>query len=630
MGTRPLAARALLLLGAAAALCPGVAAAVSAAPEDPHSLANTSEYRVKHFDLMLTVDFPRRRLAGSVDLDVERLSASASELVLDTRDLDVREVTLLGQKPAIALKWRVGSSRPLLGAPLVVGVPRGAVGSDLRLRIAYATRPTAAALQWLTPAQTAGRTDPFLFTHSETIYARSWIPLQDTPRVRATFTARIQAPRGLRAVMGAENPAAPDAQGAYHFEMREPIPSYLMALAVGRLERRETGPRTAIYSEPPLIEAAANEFAETEKMIAACEAMYGPYRWGRYDLLILPPSFPYGGMENPRLSFITPTVIAGDRSLVSMIAHELAHSWSGNLVTNAGWGDFWLNEGVTTYLERRILEQIYGEPRRLMEDVLGQASLAGELKTLPPNLQLLAANLRGIDPEDATNDVPYEKGRLFLEWLESRFGRPAFDDFLRSWFADNAFHSVTTAQFRARLEAKLLPSKPGAATVAQLDEWLGAPGLPTYAVLAKSDAFTLVDTSRGLWLDGAARLDTLPTAKWSTFEWLHFIDGLPKGISRNRLAELDARFKLTAATNAEIACSWLQVAIRERYEPAYARLDQYLTSIGRRKLIRPLYEELVRTPEGRERALAIYTRARPGYHPIAIATIDAIVKPPHP
>jgi leukotriene-A4 hydrolase len=251
------------------------------------------------------------------------------------------------------------------------------------------------------------------------------------------------------------------ADGWFRFEMPQPIPSYLMAIAVGRLDAREIGPRTTVFAEPPVLAAAAREFADTEKMILACEQLYGPYRWGRYDLLILPPSFPYGGMENPRLSFITPTVIAGDRSLVSMIAHELAHSWSGNLVTNASWRDFWLNEGFTTFLERRILGRLYGPVRQSMEDVLGVQSLQRELQRLPPRDQVLAIDLRGRDPEEGSSDVPYEKGRLFLDWLESRVGADTLDALLRDWFESHAFQSVTTEQFRDWLLASLRTRAPG-------------------------------------------------------------------------------------------------------------------------------------------------------------------------
>lgn len=623
IGLRSRAARAALLALA------GIGSLTSLpAVADEHSFANTSEMQVRHVELALDVDFAARRLSGTVDLDVERQDAAADRLVLDTRDLVVREAWLVEPTGALTpTRFTLGPTLRTLGEPLTLRVPPGPVGSRLRVRISYQTRPAASGLQWLEPAQTAGKTDPFLFTQSQAIHARSWIPLQDTPALRVTYTARIHAPPGLRAVMSADNTPAMPADGWFTFRMPQAIPSYLIALAVGRLEHRELGPRTAIYAEPPRVDAAAREFADTEAMLEACERLFGPYRWERYDMLVLPPAFPYGGMENPRLTFLTPTIIAGDRSLVALIAHELAHSWSGNLVTNATWRDFWLNEGFTVFLERRIVEALYGERRRAMEDVLGLQSLRRDLAALPPRDQILAIDLRGRDPDDGFSDVPYEKGRLFLGWLEARVGRDALESFLRGYFDAFAFRSVTTEQFLDHLERELLAARPGVVSRAELDAWVHAPGLPDFAVLPQSEAFAPIDAARAAFVAGRLAAADLPAQAWTPFEWLHFLDNLPARPDLAQLAALDARFGLTAAGNAEIAHSWLRVAIRAGYEPARPRLVEYLTTIGRRKLIKPLYEDLMRTPQGARFAREIYAQARPGYHPIVTATLDPIVVP---
>ncbi len=610
-----------------AALLGGPAAAAAPA-RDEHSFANIEQLQVRHVELALDVDFPARRLSGVVDLDVERLDPAADRLVLDTRDLIVREAWLVAPSGALTpTPFTLGATLRTLGEPLTIAVPAGPVGSRLRVRVSYQTRPGASGLQWLAPEQTAGKTDPFLFTQSQAIHARSWIPLQDTPALRVTYGARIHVPPGLRAVMSADNSPVLPADGWFTFRMPQPIPSYLIALAVGRLEQRALGPRTAIYAEPPLVEAAAREFADTEAMLEACERLFGPYRWERYDMLVLPPAFPYGGMENPRLTFLTPTIIAGDRSLVALIAHELAHSWSGNLVTNATWRDFWLNEGFTVFLERRIVEALYGEQRRAMEDVLGLQSLQRDLAVLAPRDQILAIDLRGRDPDDGFSEVPYEKGRLFLGWLESKVGRAALEGFLRGYFDAFAFRSVTTEQFVDYLERELLAARPGVVSRAELDAWIGAPGLPPSAVLPRSEAFARVDAVRAEFVAGRTAAAALPTQQWTPFEWLHFLDNMPAKPDLGQLAALDARFNLTAAGNAEIAHSWLRVAIRAGYEPARARLEDYLLTIGRRKLIRPLYEDLMRTPEGARFARDVYARAREGYHPIVTATLDPIVLP---
>jgi leukotriene-A4 hydrolase len=625
VNVRKRAALAAVVSLAALLVGPGASAAPA---RDEHSFANLEQLQVRHVELALDVDFPAQRLSGVVDLDVERLDPGADRLVLDTRDLIVREAWIVAPSGALTpTTFTLGATLRTLGEPLTIAVPRGPAGSRLRVRISYQTRPGASGLQWLEPAQTAGKTDPFLFTQSQAIHARSWIPLQDTPALRVTYTARIHAPPGLRAVMSADNSPAMPADGWFTFRMPQPIPSYLIALAVGRLEQRELGPRTAIYAEPPLVEAAAREFADTEAMLEACEQLFGPYRWERYDMLVLPPAFPYGGMENPRLTFLTPTIIAGDRSLVALIAHELAHSWSGNLVTNATWRDFWLNEGFTVFLERRIVEALYGEQRRAMEDVLGLQSLQRDLAVLAPRDQILAIDLRGRDPDDGFSEVPYEKGRLFLGWLESRVGRDALEAFLRSYFDAFAFRSVTTEQFVDYLERELLAARPGVVSRAELDAWIGAPGLPPSAVLPRSEAFARIDAVRAEFVAGRMTAAALPAEQWTPFEWLHFLDNFPARPDLGQLAALDARFSLTAAGNAEIAHSWLRVAIRAGYEPARPRLVEYLTTIGRRKLIRPLYEDLMRTAEGARFARDVYARARPGYHPIVTATLDPIVQP---
>jgi leukotriene A-4 hydrolase/aminopeptidase len=601
---------------------------------DYHSFANVAAFRVRNVDLDLAVDFDARRLSGHADLNVARLDKNARTLILDTRDLDIRSVSLVEKgAPGTPLTFKLGEAREFLGKPLNIEMPAGAAGSNAVLRIEYRTQPQASGLQWLTPAQTAGKKQPYLFSQSESIHSRSWIPLQDSPQVRVSYRATIRVPRGLVAVMSAAHgpvDARPDENGrtAYRFEMKEAIPSYLIAIAVGDLTFRSLGPRAGVYTEPAVLDAAAKEFVDLESMVSTCEKLFGPYRWGRYDLLILPPSAPYGGMENPRLSFITPTVIAGDRSLVSLIAHELAHSWSGNLVTNATWRDFWLNEGFTVYLERRIVEALYGQRREQMEDALGLQSLRRDLADLPPPGQHLALDLRGQDPDEGTTEVAYEKGKLFLQYIESRVGRPELDAFLRGYFDHFAFQSIHTEQFLDYLRANLLAKKPGALTEQQIHAWVYEPGIPGFAVLPSADVFEPIDKARSGWLAGSVATARLPVTGWSTQEWLHFLDNMPPTVSPAKLDELEKSFSLSQSGNAEIAHSWFRVAIRNDYQPVYPALERYLTTIGRRKLVRPLYDDLMKTPRGADFARSIYAKARPGYHPITQTAIDAIVKAP--
>ena len=577
--------------------------------------------RVTHVELDLEVRFDERRLRGSAMLSFDRLQEGADTLILDTRDLTIAAVESWSPNGGFdAATYSLAEADAVLGAALTIVLPPQAT----RARVTYETSPEASGLQWLTPEQTAGREHPFMFTQSQAIHARSWIPLQDSPAVRVTYGARIRTPEGLRAVMSAANDPDAPADGDYRFDMPQPIPSYLIALAAGDLAFRPLGERTGVYAEPSVVEAAAEEFADTESMMAATERLYGPYRWERYDLLVLPPSFPFGGMENPRLTFATPTILAGDRSLVSLVAHELAHSWSGNLVTNATWRDFWLNEGFTVYLERRIVEAVYGTDREAMEAVLGLQALHADLDRLDDADEILHVDLAGRDPDAGMTQVPYEKGALLLRHLEETAGRERFDAFLRGYFDHFAFRSITTADFLAYLSEHLLADEALAAEV-PIEEWVRAPGLPASAPQPASEAFDAVEAAAGRWASGELRAVDLDTSAWTTHEWLHFLGVLPDRLDRAQMAELDAAFALTASPNAEIAHQWLLLAVGNAYRPADRRLERYLLEIGRRKLILPLYAALAATPDGRERARAIYRRARPGYHPIATGSIDPLL-----
>jgi len=423
--------------------------------------------------------------------------------------------------------------------------------------------------------------------------------------------------------MSAER-AGQDTDGTFRFRMDRPIPPYLIALACGKLEFRKISERCGVWAEPSVVDRAREEFADTEKMVQAAESLFGPYRLGRYDLLVLPPSFPFGGMENPCLTFVTPTVIAGDRSLVSLIAHELAHSWSGNLVTNATWSDFWLNEGFTVYFEGRIMERIYGTERARMEAQVDLAELEREMKDLPPRDQILHIDLSGRNPDDGVTDVPYVKGALFLTRLEEIFGRGRFDRFLRSYFDSHAFRSIDTEQFVTYLEKVLFAQDRDLARQIDLAKWLGQPGLPGDAPRAQSKALADVDRQIERFEQGAAPAE-LETRGWVTHQWLHFLEGIAGKLDAGAMAKLDAEFHLTPTGNAEVLDTWLRLAIANGYAPADARLEEFLLTVGRRKYLEPLYKELAKSEAGLARAKAIYARARPRYHALAATTIDAVL-----
>ena len=594
---------------------------------DIHSFARPAEARVTHVDLDLHADFGARRITGTATLDVES-APGAREIVLDTKDLVIREVT---DGAGRALSWAMGAPDSILGRPLMVQLPQG----TRKIAIVYGTSPEAAALQWLTPEQTAGKRHPYLFSQGQAILTRTWIPTQDSPGIRQTYSARIVVPPELKAVMSAEmltpegEPAEQGQRRAFRFRLDRPVPPYLIALAVGDLAFRPLGPRTGVWTEPAVLERSANEFAELERFVDAAEALYGPYRWGRYDLLVLPPSFPFGGMENPRLTFATPTILAGDRSLVSLVAHELAHSWSGNLVTNATWSDFWLNEGFTTYFENRIMEALYGPERAAMLANLGWQELQGEMENVGgrshPDTRL-HIDLAGRDPDAGMTEIAYEKGATFLRTLEAAVGRERWDAYLRSYFDRHAFRPMTTEAFLADLRANLIRGDAELERRLQLQEWVYGTGVPESAAVPRSDAFTRVEAEAARFAAGTPAAQ-LTTRGWSTQEWQHFLGALPQTLPAERLADLDRAFGLSRQGNSEILFGWLMMAVRNRYEPALPALEQFLVGQGRRKFVRPLFAALMEQGEwGQGHARRIYAKARPGYHPVTSSSVDAIVK----
>ena len=594
------------------ATAPAPAPAAAATVRDPHSYARPEQVRVEHIGLDLTVDFAKKQLSGTANLRIHK-EQGATTLMLDTNGLDIRRVTL--QPGGAAAQFKLGAADPVLGRSLEVPIQP----ETETVSIEYSSAPDAKALQWLEPAMTAAKKHPFLLSQSQAILARTWVPCQDTPSVRFTYDATLRVPKELLALMSAENPQARTENGVYQFRMPQPIPSYLLAIAVGDLEFRPFDTRSGVYAEPPVIEAAAREFSDTPKMIQAAEGLYGPYQWGRYDMLVLPPSFPYGGMENPRLTFLTPTIIAGDKSLVSLIAHELAHSWSGNLVTNATWSDFWLNEGFTTYFEHRITEKLYGREYSEMLWQLGVTEVKEELATLPEKDQHLYVDLTGRDPDEAPGIV-YEKGALFLRLLEETAGRETWDTFLRTYFTSNAFKPMDTETFKSYLKAQL----PDVVQKVDINQWIHGPSLPANMPQPRSQAFATVEAQAKAYANGGS-VDALTLDKWSSHERVHFIQSLPV-LPPERMAMLDGRFDLSESGNSEVLSAWLEKSIDARYKGAYPAIERFLTAQGRRKFLRPLYEKLAKNPEDLAFAKQIYAKARPTYHPVSQGTIDEILR----
>ena len=588
---------------------------------DTASYAKPLEARVTHVALDLGVDFTAKRIGGTATLDIER-KPNARTIILDDKGLEIDSVTDAAGRP---LPWKVGAADPDFGSPLAISLRP----DTRKIVIHYLSAPGASALQWLTPEQTGGKRYPFLFSQGESINNRSWIPTQDSPGIRQTWEAKISVDKPLTVVMSAPRAARPvdhPDERTFSFRMDHSVAPYMIAIAVGDLAFKPLGPRTGVWAEPAALDAAAKELSDTENMVAAAEKLYGPYCWGRYDVLVLPPSFPFGGMENPDMTFLTPTFIAGDKSLVSLIAHELAHSWSGNLATHATWSDFWLNEGMTTYAERRIVEELYGKRQADEQIALGidamHEAIAENGGPKGPDTRL-HLDLKGRHPDTGLSDIAYEKGAAFLRTIEANVGRERFDEWLKGWFNRHAFQPITSAMFLKDIRENLIKGDQELERKLMLEGWVYEPGVPPNMTLPPASTFAEQDRDTAAFSHGGEA----PQAwtQWTTDERLRFLNRLPRKLPKARLDALQSAFDLNGSTNMEVRYAWLDLAVSSRYEGAIPSLEQFLTSQGRGKFVRPLFQALAKDKQwGLQIAKRTYPKARPLYHPIVTASLDKL------
>jgi leukotriene-A4 hydrolase len=584
---------------------------------DPHSYVDSDQEPPRHLRLALSVDFEDRLLRGTATFVLAE--RHAGPLDLDTKGLTVHAVQT---EAGDAVPFELGPEEPVLGRRLRMVPPTGA----RELRIRYETSPEALALQWLAPPQTEGGRHPFLFSQCQPIHARTLVPVPDSARVRFTYEAAITVPKALTAVMSA-GPAGtqegPPGTRTFLFAMPQPIPAYLLALAVGRLESRDLSPRSRVWAEPETVGAAAHEFAGIEAMIVTAESLFGPYAWDRFDMLVLPPSFPYGGMENPRMTFLTPTLLAGDRSLVDVVVHELAHSWTGNLVTNATIDHFWLNEGFTVWAERRILEALHGQEVAILGWAIGEAALTSSLERFGANSPFtrLRTDLAGMDPDDAFSAIPYEKGSRFLALLEQTVGRERWDRFMRDYVGRFRFTSITTEEFLSFLDGKL----PGASATVDARRWLYEPGIPANAPVFRSPSLEGLTALAEGWPAGR-RPPPEEAARWGPSELLVYLQHLPRQLDAGSCRWLDEHLQLTGRGNYEILAEWLAIAAGSDYERVFPRLREMLTRVGRMKYLRPLYTALGRHRRTRALAREVFAQASPRYHALSRRVAASVIE----
>ncbi len=584
---------------------------------DPHSYTDPDQGTVSHLDLRWIVQFPGQRLVGEATL--RTAEPGAGPLDLDTRDLAIEAVV---DADGADIPWTLHDPEDWMGARLVVDRPAGTTSFTVR----YRTSPQASALQWLEPRHTAGGEHPYMFSQCQPHHARSIVPIQDSARVRFSYRAEVRVPAPLAVVMSAApgEPTGGPREGelTYTFSMPQPIPAYLLAIAAGNIASQDLGPRTRVYTEPEMLEASAWEFADAEAMLEAAEELFGPYRWDRFDFLVMPPAFPYGGMENPRLTFLTPTLVAGDRSLVNVLAHELAHSWTGNLVTNATMNDFWLNEGFTVWAERRILERLDGEAAVALSAAIGRHGLGLAIERFGEDSPLtrLENDLEGVDPDSVYSVVPYEKGFLFVALMEKTLGREAFDGFIQRYIERFSFTSITTPEF----EAFVREEAPGLLEKVDSEAWIRGPGVPANSPVFRSERLAQLEALADGWNDGL-RPDVAEAREWPVDEWLIYLQRLPRPLSAADCAWLDGQFGLDANANGEIACQWLIIAAASAYEPAFDHIHSFLASVGRMKFLKPIYGALMGNEATVELAREIFAASADDYHPIARGGLQALI-----
>jgi len=591
---------------------------VAPGASDPHSYANLTQGRIEHVSLELTVDFASKQLSGTARLQIA--DAQSGPLDLDTRDLNIARIT---DDQGRALEFAYSPKDAVLGQRLRIE----RLSATQSIEIAYTTSAEASSLQWLPPEQTFGLKHPFLFSQNQAIHARSMVPIQDTPAVRATYEASITVPKPLIAVMSAAPGTArsePSAEtSVFEFVMPQAIPAYLMTLVVGNIDWRDLGPRSRVYSEPEMLEASVQEFTGVEEMMQTGESLFGPYLWDRFDFMVMPASFPYGGMENARLTLLSPSTVTGDGSGRNVLAHELAHSWTGNTVTNTNMEHFWLNEGFTTYAEYRISEALNGREVMMLEAAIGRSDLLDTLKRKGNDWEYskLRTQMLGADPDEVYSSVPYEKGFAFLARLEQAVGRESFDAFVKTYIASHTFKSITTEDFVVFLTEYF----PDIGKQVDINTWLYETGLPDDAPKFQSDALARIRTTAEAFSKGT-RPNTAELNKWTSKQWQVFLHSLPQTLAAADLKWMDETFGLTKKTNAEILAPWLVRGIMSDYAPALRRSREFLGQIGRMKFLDPIYRALRSNRKTQAIAREIFAAFAPSYHPVARDGIERILE----
>ena len=609
---------------------------------DLSSQSNPSNATATNIAIEWALDFEKKTLSGSVTHTVVIVKSGTSVLSFDSKDLQLQPQAFIisekGGASGVPVAITVGGSN-VLGQKVTVPIPDNlrSGGSEFRVKFLYATSPEASAVQWLSPENTAGKQKPYVFTQCQAIHARSLLPCMDSPGAKVTYSAVVTCPDWCTVLMSAiqEGDKEISADGIATFRYRQPVPisTYLIALAGGRMTSKDVSPRVRIWAEPEVTDVAAYEFSETEEFLKTAESLTCPYQWGRYDVLCLPPSFPYGGMENPCLTFATPTLLAGDKSLANVIAHEIAHSWTGNLVTNHTWEHFWLNEGWTVWLERKIMSRYKGDPNILkLSAQIGWKHLEDDIALFGSDngFTNLVWPLSGEDPDEAFSRVPYEKGFNLLMRLERIVGTENFEAFAKSYIAKFKFQTVTSQDFKDHFMSTFATGET-AANVACIDwdEVFYAPGLPqtpdfsnplSIECLKYADSWLAIEKGED---DKESTLSGMTISHWSTEQMNIFLEKLLKyavetaPISEMTLRKIDDAYHFTDSGNSEIRFRWQSICLKSEALWILPKVVDFVGSQGRMKFVRPLYRALKSLKQGDGLAKETFEKLKSLYHPIA-------------
>lgn len=594
-------------------------------PRDPNTLSNYNNFLTTHTTVNFSIDFEKKIIGGNVALTLKSITdAAANEILLDTSFLSVKDVTLDGKSP----EWKLLPRFEPYGSALKITLEEGVQnGKSVQLEMTTETTKECTAIQWLTPAQTRSG-HPYMFTQCQAIHTRSIFPCQDTPDVKGTVQFNIKSPlpviaSGLSTGVKGVGKRADGATGTklYTFEQKIPIPSYLFALASGDIAKAPIGPRSVVATGPKELKAAQWELEEsTERYIETVEKIVFPYQWTEYNVLVLPPSFPYGGMENPIYTYATPTMISGDRENVDVIAHELSHSYSGNLVSNASWEHFWLNEGWTTYLERRLQAAVHGEPHRDFSAIIGWKSLQDSVKQFGDSSEFtkMVVDLKGKDPDDAFSSIPYEKGYTFLSYLEKQVTKAKWNKYIPHYFTTFARRSLDSYDFKANLLSFFASDATASRALNDVDwdAWFYTPGLPP-----KPDFDTsLVDVCYDLaskWEIGEFEPKEEDTRGWSANQVVVFLDSVQafaKPLNKRASQMMGSTYGFAKSQNVEVVSRYYQAALKAKDETVYKPTAELLGNVGRMKFVRPLYRLL--NEADRTLAVETFEKNRDFYHPI--------------